>query len=132
MKEVKEWLTDRKEGFYALFRIVVGLLFAQHGAQKLFGALGGTAVAFPNFMFWIGIIEFFGGLLVAVGLLTRTASFFSLANMVGAQIQVHLPQGWIPIQNGGELSMMFLVSFLLILVYGPKKYSLTNYLWRHD
>ncbi|MDY6788524.1 MAG: DoxX family protein [Candidatus Nanohaloarchaea archaeon] len=132
MKQIREWLYENRKGFYAFFRVVVGLLFAQHGAQKLFGRLGGSAAAFPNFMFWIGIIEFFGGLLVAVGFLTRTAAFFSLANMVGAQIKVHLPQGFVPIQNGGELSLMFLVSFLLILVYGARKWSIETALWRKN
>ena len=65
---------------YALMRIVVGLLFAQHGAQKLFGWLGGMGddggtAAFLSMMFFAGLIEFFGGLLVAIGYLYQRFVF---------------------------------------------------------
>jgi hypothetical protein len=69
---------------YALMRIVLGVLFACHGAQKLFGVLGGEPVALFSLSGLAGIIEFVGGLLVAVGFLTSYAAFIASGEMAVA------------------------------------------------
>jgi putative oxidoreductase len=123
---------------HAVFRIVVGLLFVGHGAQKLFGWSGGNAVDLMNLFSFnmsslfvlAGLIEFFGGLLIVFGLFTRTAALVSALDMVGALAIVHLPNGLNPFANGGELALLYLVAFLVILSYGPGKWALDNKLFK--
>ena len=69
---------------------------------------------------------FFGGLFIALGLLTRLAAFFGIADMIGAWTFSHLKKGIIPILNGGELSALFFSAFLILLVWGTKKWGLDN------
>jgi len=118
-------LEKKHEYFYVFFRIMVGLLFFEHGAQKLFGLFGAKAsVSMFSLMWFVGIIEFFGGLLIAAGLLTRLAAFASSIVMAGAFITAHLPHGWIPIMNKGELALVYFASFIFILAKGGGKVSL--------
>ena len=104
--------------FYALMRIVAGLLFACHGAQKLFGLLGGQRVPLLSQRGLAGVIEFFGGLLIAIGFLTGTAAFIASAEMASAYIQAHFPRGAVPIRNGGELAALYCFVFLYIASRG--------------
>lgn len=115
---------------YALMRVVVGLLFAVHGAQKLFGVLGGKVMTGNPLMLTAGIIEFVGGLLIAVGLLTRIAAFLASGEMAVAYFKVHAPQGFWPIQNQGELAVVYCFVFLFIAAYGGGIYSLDQALRR--
>jgi putative oxidoreductase len=115
--------------FYTVFRILIGLLFAQHGAQKLFGFFGGTA-ATDTLMRVAGVIELVGGLLIAVGLLTGIASALSAITMVVAYFKVHFSfDSMIPIVNRGELALVFLSAFVLILLMGGGEYSLDRKIW---
>lgn len=104
--------------FYALLRIVAGLLFACHGAQKLLGMFGGQQV--PMFsQFWIaGVIELVGGILIAIGLLTSIVAFIASGEMAAAYFIAHAPKGPIPIQNGGELALLYCFLFLYIAARG--------------
>jgi putative oxidoreductase len=110
--------------FYALLRIVAGLLFAQHGVQKLFGWLGGSG---PVPMFSqcgvAGVVETFGGLAIAIGAFTSPVAFVASGQMAVAYFQAHLPRGFWPIQNGGELSVLFCFLFLYIASRGSGKWS---------
>jgi putative oxidoreductase len=103
---------------YALMRIVVALLFACHGAQKLFGVLGGHQVALASKFGVAGVIEFFGGLLIAVGLFTSTAAFIASGEMAFAYFTQHMPRHGAPIQNGGELAVLYCFVFLYIASRG--------------
>ncbi len=114
---------------YPLMRIVVGLAFAQHGAQKLFGLLGGAdgsggSVEMLSLMGLAGAIEFVGGLLVAVGLLTRVAAFVCSGQMAAAYFMAHAGRSFWPIENGGELAVLFCVVFLYIACRGGGPFSL--------
>lgn len=114
---------------YTLFRIAAGLLFAQHGAQKLFGWLGGmgdsgASAHFLSLIFFAGLIEFFGGLLVAVGLGASWAAFLASGQMAVAYFMAHAPQGFWPIQNRGELAVLYSFAFLFIASRGAGKLSL--------
>ena len=110
---------------YGLFRIAVGLMFAQHGAQKLFGWFGDkAAVELFSLMGFAGFVELFGGLAVALGIFTRLAAFGSSAIMVGAYTTVHMSNGLMPIVNRGELALLYLACFLLIMVKGSQTCSL--------
>jgi putative oxidoreductase len=110
--------------FYALLRIVAGLLFAQHGVQKLFGLLGGTQQPLLSQMGLAGVIETFGGLAIALGLFTSPVAFVASGQMAVAYFQAHLPRGFWPIQNGGELAVLNCFLFLYIASRGSGKWSL--------
>ena len=127
----EKFFEKNASSFYFVFRVLVGLLFLQHGMQKLFGAFGGVgadggAVQLISLFGLAGIIEFFGGLLIIIGLFTRFAAFFSGLEIIIAYFRVHLPQGNIPILNGGELALLFFAAFLVLVAYGAGKWSLDN------
>jgi putative oxidoreductase len=110
--------------FYALLRIVAGLLFAQHGAQKLFGWLGASAaVPLLSQGGLAGVIEFCGGLAIAVGAFTSPIAFLASGQMAVAYFLAHLPRGAWPIQNGGELAALYCFLFLYIAARGSGKWS---------
>ena len=117
------WLGRHAERAYALLRIVAGLLFACHGAQKLFGALGGTAMTSNPMMLVGGIIEFGGGLLIAIGLFTSWAAFLASGEMAVAYFMVHAKGGFWPIINKGELAVVYCFLFLYIAARGSGPYS---------
>jgi putative oxidoreductase len=110
--------------FYVLLRIVAGLLFACHGAQKLFGAFGGVggpsggAVSLFSLMGLAGCIELVGGLLIALGALTSFAAFVASGQMAVAYFTQHFPRGFWPLQNGGELAVLYCFLFLYIAANG--------------
>jgi putative oxidoreductase len=109
---------------FFLARVIISLLFACHGAQKLFGVLGGTRVTGNPQMLIAGIIEFAGGLLIASGLFARFAAFFACGEMAFAYFKAHAPHGFWPIQNKGELAVVYCFFFLFVTAYGAGRYSL--------
>ena len=111
------------ERIYTILRVVAGLLFACHGAQKLFGALGGTAMTSNPMMLAAGIIEFGGGLLIALGFLTSWAAFVASGQMAVAYFMVHAKGGFWPIINKGELAVVYCFLFLYIAARGAGPYS---------
>jgi putative oxidoreductase len=104
--------------FYALLRVVAGLLFACHGAQKLFGALGGQQVPLMSQFGLAAVIELVGGLMIALGLLTSIVAFIASGEMAVAYFQAHAPRGFWPIQNDGELAVLYCFLFLYIAARG--------------
>jgi putative oxidoreductase len=103
---------------YAALRIVAGLLFACHGLQKMFGVLGGNQVELMSRLGAAGLIELVGGALIAVGLLTSPVAFIASGEMAAAYFLAHLPRGPWPIQNGGELAVLYCFLFLYIATRG--------------
>ncbi|MEU5654254.1 DoxX family protein [Streptomyces sp. NPDC047737] len=107
-----------------LFRVVIGFLFACHGAASLFGVLGGAmgggTVPTGTWPGWYAaVIQLVGGTLVALGLGTRAAAFVSSGSMAYAYFKVHQPESLFPLQNGGEASAVFCWAFLLLVFTGP-------------
>ncbi|MCX5412872.1 DoxX family protein [Streptomyces sp. NBC_00059] len=107
-----------------LFRVVIGFLFACHGAASLFGVLGGAmgggtvpAGTWPGW--YAAVIQLVGGALVALGLGTRIAAFVASGSMAYAYFKVHQPESLFPLQNGGEASAVFCWAFLLLVFTGP-------------
>ncbi len=113
---------------YALMRIAAGLMFACHGAQKVlglfggFGDEGGMAPLF-GFMWTAGIIELVGGLLIAVGFLAGWSGFLCSGEMAVAYFMAHQPQALLPLENGGELALLYAFVFLYIAARGNGKWS---------
>ncbi|MFE4591004.1 DoxX family protein [Streptomyces laurentii] len=107
-----------------LFRIVIGLLFACHGAAPLFGVLGGahgggTLAAWTWPGWYAAVIQLVGGALVLLGLGTRTAAFVASGSMAYAYFSVHQAGALFPLQNGGEDAALFCWAFLLLVFSGP-------------
>jgi putative oxidoreductase len=109
---------------YALVRIISGLLFACHGAQKLFGVLGGKPVPLMSQMGIAGVIELVGGLMIAAGLLTTYVAFIACGEMAWAYFQAHAPRDVWPIRNGGELAVLYCFLFLYVAARGSGIWSL--------
>lgn len=114
----------------AIFRIGVALLFMQHGAQKLFGLLGGSQVdSLFSMMGLAGVLEFFGGLLIVLGLFTRSVAGILTLEMIIAYFMAHAPNGVFPIQDGGgELSLLYALAFALIATIGPGAFNVDEQL----
>jgi len=117
------WLGKWSEWAYALMRFVAGMLFACHGAQKLFGALGGQSQLGVPLMATAGIIEFFGGILVTIGLFAGFAAFLASGLMAVAYFMAHAPNGFWPIVNHGELAVVYCFVFLFIACRGSGRLS---------
>jgi putative oxidoreductase len=126
MQRMQKWLGPYSAYLYALLRIVAGLAFAQHGAQKLFGLLGGTAVELTSQRGLAGVIEFVGGFLIAIGLFTSPVAFLASGQMAVAYFQAHVPRGFWPIQNGGELALLYCFIFLYFAAVGSGKLSIDS------
>ena len=100
------WLSKYSDFLYAVMRLMVGLLFACHGVQKLFGTLGGQSqVSNPM-------------LLVAIGLWTSYAAFIASGEMAVAYFIAHAAKGFWPIINKGELAVLYSFVFLYIASRG--------------
>lgn len=116
---------------HALLRVVTGLMFWQHGAQKLFGWLDGRQVQDLTSLFGLaGVLEFFGGLLIVVGLFTRPVAFILSGEMAFAYFMAHAPRGLWPIENRGEVVVLFSFLFLFFAAHGAGPYSLDALLRR--
>ncbi|MGI5273286.1 DoxX family protein [Nonomuraea sp. CA-218870] len=115
--------------FLALYRIVIGLLFACHGVATLFDVLGGPLGEVPGFAqwpdWWAAVIQLVGGVLVMLGLATRAAAVVCSGTMAYAYFVVHQPQALFPIENGGEKAALFCWGFLLIAALGPGRWALS-------
>jgi putative oxidoreductase len=112
---------------YAIFRIVAGFLFMCHGLQKLFGVLGGEKVGnFASLSGAAGIIELVCGFLVMIGLFTSWAAFLASGTMAVAYFMAHQPGGTLPIQNGGELAVVYCFLFLYIAARGAGPLSVAR------
>lgn len=124
-----ERLLGRVNGeIYSILRIVAGLLFACHGAQKLFGAFGGHAMPLVSQMGLAGVIEFVGGVLIAIGLFASPVAFVASGEMAFAYFQVHAPKATWPIQNAGELAVLYCFLWLYVAARGSGPLSVDRLL----
>jgi len=122
MKSLKS-LSGFESIAYAALRIVSGFLFSCHGAQKLFGAFGGHQTLHQPLMLAAGIIEFGGGILILLGFFTSIAALIASGEMAVGYFMAHFPKGFFPIQNGGELAVVYCFLFLFIATRGGGKFA---------
>ena len=109
-----------------LLRIMTALLLLQHGTAKLFGFPHVTmfdGLKLVSLVGAAGILEFIGGLLLLVGLLTRAVAFILSGEMAFAYFLAHAPKGSLPILNGGELAVIYCFIFLYFAVAGGGAWS---------
>lgn len=120
----------------SIIRIIAGFMLIQHGAQKLFGFPPmpqpmPTAQLF-SLMGVAGVLEFFGGLLLLVGLFTRPVAFILSGMLAVAYFMSHAPQGFWPVVNRGELAAFYSFVFLFMAVAGGGEWSLDRWLRRDE
>lgn len=114
-----------------VLRIVAGFLFIAHGTQKLFNFPAGTgAVEVFSLMGVAGLLEFVGGALLVVGLMTRPVAFVLSGLMAVAYFMAHAPAGFLPLVNKGELAVLYSFLFLYFTFAGPGAFSLDGLLAR--
>ena len=112
---------------YALLRIITGFLFIWHGAQKLFGIPTPMPPGVPGFIVYgAGSIEFFGGLLVLLGLFTHWAAFLCSGLMAAAYWMGHGTKAFLPLQNQGELAVLYCFVFLFFSARGAGIWSIDS------
>tara|TARA_Y100000310_G_scaffold217822_1_gene218916 strand:+ start:9682 stop:10080 length:399 start_codon:yes stop_codon:yes gene_type:complete len=121
-----------KDYFYSVFRVLVGLMFLQHGLQKIFGMFGGNSVELFSLMGLAGLIELLGGAAIALGLFTRFASFIAGLEMLIAYSMAHASNSLIPIVNKGELALLYFAAFLALTAFGAGKFSLEKALFKKE
>ena len=120
---------------YCIMRLIIGLMFACHGGQKLLGFPGGGHGGAQGLMLVGGFIELVGGLMIAFGFLTRLAAFISAGEMAVAYFMVHAAgkaighapsptEQFFPILNKGELAVVLCWLFLYMVFYGSGQWSI--------
>jgi putative oxidoreductase len=120
------FLTKLEAYLYALMRIVVGFLFVFHGLQKMFGMFGGRAMPLASLPGAASVIETVGGLLIMIGFWAGPVAFICSGEMAVAYFRAHFPKATWPIQNGGELAVLFCFVFLYIASRGSGRLSVSG------
>ena len=107
----------------SILRIMTGLLFLEHGMQKFLsfpaGKMAGFGWTFAGPPAWAGIIELVCGLLITLGLFTRSAAFLASGTMAVAYFYQHAPQDFFPINNMGDAAILYCFVFLYFVFAGP-------------
>jgi len=129
MKFIEHTLGKFTKEVYSIMRIIIAVLFASHGVQKLFGALGGHIAHNPKLII-AGIIELICGIMIGFGFKTRLAAFIASGEMAFAYFTVHYPNSFWPIVNGGEKAVFYCFVFLFIASYGSGNWSIDSLLKR--
>ena len=112
---------------HGLLRIMSGLLSLAHGTQKFLsfpgGERAGSGIALDGPGAYAGLIELVTGVLITLGLFTRPAAFVASGTMAAAYFIGHLPQGFWPINNGGDAAILYCFVFLYFVSAGPGAFS---------
>jgi putative oxidoreductase len=108
---------------FCIMRLIVGLMFACHGLDHVFGQFGGKPAA-NNFFLTGGWIEIITGFLIAFGLLTRPAAFLASGTMAVAFFKIHAQKSFLPILSGGDPAVLYCWIFFFIFFYGAGRLSI--------
>ena len=110
----------------SVLRIMAALLFMEHGTMKLLGfPASPMSIGFQLSLMGIaGILELFGGLMLAVGLFVRPVAFVLSGEMAVAYFMAHAPHGFFPAVNMGEPAVLFCFTFLYLAIAGGGAWSL--------
>jgi putative oxidoreductase len=107
----------------SILRIIIGLLFLQHGLQKYFG-FPSAGPQMTTLLYAQGIIEIVGGVLLTLGAYTRPVAFILSGDMAVAYFMAHFPRGFFPASNGGNLAVTYCFVFFYIFIAGGGAWSL--------
>lgn len=125
----RDW-RDLTPYFHAILRIIVGLLFLEHGTTKLFGFPMTTQSGHYVFLTLNpgiqALIEFIGGILITLGLWTRPAAFILCGDMAVAYFMAHAPRSFFPLVSGGQGAVLFCFIFLFFSAAGASVWSLDH------
>ncbi len=124
---LEKYFKKYHDDLYVAFRVIFGLLFFVHGAQKLFGWFGAKGIVPFGSMFWFaGVIETTAGICITIGLFARLVAFIAVGEMAFAYYIGHISRGMgiLPYQNGGELPLLYMAAFFVIIIHGSKKFSI--------
>jgi putative oxidoreductase len=113
----------------SIVRIMVALLFLEHGTQKLLNFPPGTHPAMFTLSWFQGVIELVGGLLLAVGLFTRPVAFILSGDMAVGYFMAHAPTSFFPVINRGDAAILYCFIFFYIFFAGPGPWSV-DAMWR--
>jgi putative oxidoreductase len=123
-------ITRRAPYALALLRIVSGLILLEHGTQKFLGFPPGEGAwsgwALDNPGAFAGIIELVAGLLITIGLFTRSAAFIASGMTAAAYWIAHAPQNFFPVNNGGDAAILYCFVFLYLVFAGPGAWSIDD------
>jgi len=116
----------------SIVRIVVALIFLEHGTQKLLGFPFGerAGVDFGTLSWWAGLIELVTGALLVLGLFSRSAAFIASGEMAVGYWLAHAPRDFFPVNNGGDAAILYCFVFLYLVFSGPGPWSLDGILER--
>lgn len=117
-------LNDLQPYALAALRIITGLLYFEHGTQKLFSFPIAGPETLSTMMLISGLLEVIGGALIVLGLFTRPVAFVLSGHMAAAYFMAHAPQGFYPVGNGGDAAILFSFVFLLLVTTGAGALSL--------
>ena len=124
--QYRQFLDRSSPYILAVLRIVTGLIFMEHGTQKLLGFPAGERAFVDAFTlsWWAGLLELILGALITVGLFTRLAAFIASGEMAVAYWLAHAPQNFFPVNNMGDAAILYCFVFLFLVFAGPGKWSL--------
>jgi putative oxidoreductase len=110
----------------AILRIVIGLLFLEHGTQKILGfpPSDHPAPALLSLEGLQGVIELVGGVLIVLGLFTRPVAFILSGDMAAAYFMAHAPKNFFPMTNGGDAAILYCFVFLCLVFAGGGRWSI--------
>jgi putative oxidoreductase len=125
---MNDFLTSWSPRVLSILRIITGFMFLWHGSQKLFNFPPSQMPGGGGFMKFAGILEFFGGIFILLGLFTRWTAFILCGMMAVAYWMAHgtSGKGFLPLQNGGELAVIYCFVFLYLFFAGGGVWSVDS------
>ncbi|MBL7188215.1 MAG: DoxX family protein [Phycisphaerae bacterium] len=126
----KKFLQEQGDVPYLIFRLIIGIMFAMHGAQNLRGWFDPEFMAEPMSLEWIGgIIMLIGGIAIALGIWVEAFAVLGAATMFVAYFWYHatIYNWWSPLANQGESAMLYLLALIVLATQGARKWGLEQY-----
>ncbi len=124
-------LETRRPYILSILRIIVALLFLEHGLQKYFGFPSAGPPMTP-LLYVQGVIEIVGGILLVVGAYTRLVAFVLAGDMAVAYFMAHFPRSFFPAVNGGDAAVLYCFVFLYLLFAGGGPWSVDRFALQQD
>lgn len=119
---IGKFVDKHHDAFYVFVRVVIGLMFFAHGIDKFASKATGLFMV-------AGVVEVLVGAALVLGLFSRLAGVGGAITMIVALLTVHLPKGLNPMVNGGEMAIVYLLVFLIVIVHGNSCCSLEKKLF---